>query len=303
MRDLVSPLSGGQTIAEQSGGESSSDHGHVRRLQQQSTATQRSEWVMWVGNVPSDATHDEVWRYFTHMFDQTRQPASSSSIRSGNVGLGSQPRNTIVPVGIRLPEGNTEGRSPPNEGVTSIFLIQRSNCAFVNYATEAHLRDAISRYNGQQMRPGDPRCPKLVCRVRGKEDDLRAGVGGQRGMGMHTRWIKGQKEKEKDKGKEKDESEDEPPATPSDSGEPSPHTATFSSDDSSRRHASPGRSPPHHSSSSGSYASTTSSFLQKHFPKRYFILKSLTQVCLRTWSFTLFDLLGSPKILFILLQY
>jgi hypothetical protein len=30
----------------------------------------------------------------------------------------------------------------------------------------------------------------LLCRVRRKDDDLKAGVGGQRGMGIHTRWVK-----------------------------------------------------------------------------------------------------------------
>ena len=53
------------------------------------------------------------------------------------------------------------------------------------------------------------------------------------------------------------------------------HTTGESEAESTAGVARRGRRPPHHSSSSGS---TTSGFLQKHFPKRYFILKSLTQV-------------------------
>ncbi|KAG6808608.1 hypothetical protein H0H92_003499, partial [Tricholoma furcatifolium] len=36
----------------------------------------RSEWVLWAGNVPSDATHDELWRLFT-AFPDPSTPARS----------------------------------------------------------------------------------------------------------------------------------------------------------------------------------------------------------------------------------
>ncbi|KAJ7877393.1 hypothetical protein B0H14DRAFT_2342324 [Mycena olivaceomarginata] len=113
---------------------------------------------MWVGNVPSDAVHDELWRFFT-------QP----------------PRGDC---------GSAAGSSSRGEsGVLSIFLISRCSCAFVNYETEAHLQVAIARFNGVPLR-ADPRYTQLLCRVRRKDDDLRAGVGGQRGSGMHTKWVK-----------------------------------------------------------------------------------------------------------------
>ncbi|KAH9936140.1 YT521-B-like domain-containing protein [Fomitopsis serialis] len=183
---------------------------------------QRSEWVMWVGNVPSDASYDELWRFL----NRTPTPPASSSASS------SSSRNNVW------------------GGLMSIFLITRSNCAFVNFTSEAHLLAAIDHFNGQQLRPGDPRCPRLVCRVRGREDDLKAGVGGQRGAGLHVRWIRNQKEK---------------------AGSRRGRRARKCA---GGRH----RYGPHpHSSSSGSYASTSSSILMQHFPKRYFILKSLTQ--------------------------
>ncbi|KAF9046303.1 YT521-B-like domain-containing protein, partial [Panaeolus papilionaceus] len=162
----------------------------------------RSEWVMWAGNVPSDATHDELWKFFN------LPPGDSSSVAY-------------------------------HSGVISIFLISRSSCAFVNYDTEVTLLAAIGRFNGVPLRGHDPRCPRMVCRVRKKDDDLKAGVGGQRGMGMHTRWVKQQKEKGRD-------DED-------------------------------GHPPEKQSSGSGSFTSSNSSFLVRYFPKRYFILKSLSQ--------------------------
>ena len=167
----------------------------------------------------------------------------------------------------------------------SIFLISRSNCAFVNFTSEVHLLAAIRHFNGQQLRPGDPRCPRLVCRVRGRDDDVKAGVGGQRGAGLHVRWIRDQKEKEKEQTRPSGEevrspTSSEPLTTPSSSpSDPAPLLAqmSLSSDEEGGRGH---RYRPHpHSSSSGSYASTNSSILIQHFPKRYFILKSLTQVC------------------------
>ena len=286
--------------AEQSG-ESGSERGPVRRSYHPNPPPQRSEWVMWVGNVPNDATHDELWRFFKQSAHGigTQIPPSVSQ-----TSLVSQPPH--LPAGLLSPEGSdTYGESSAlsDDGVASVFLISRSNCAFVNYISEAHLLEAVKRFNGIPLRPNDPRCPKLVCRVRGREDDLRAGVGGQRGQGMHQRWVREQREKEKErrgvgvsskgKGKEKsgdglesteEEQSSEPPATPSDSGDPgsSPVARSFSSTDDSIRHPASSRSggsaPKHHSSSS----STTSSFLQRNFPKRYFILKSLTQVSFRT---------------------
>lgn len=101
---------------------------------------QRSEWVMWAGNVPSDATQEELWRFFSQQTVPGRRPLPESA--SG---------------------ANVESVSG---GVSSIFLISRSNCAFVNFETEQHLEAATIRFNGQPLRPADPRCPRLVCRIR-----------------------------------------------------------------------------------------------------------------------------------------
>ncbi|KAH7924518.1 hypothetical protein BV22DRAFT_1013117 [Leucogyrophana mollusca] len=223
----------------------------VRRDYHPNPPAHRSEWVMWAGNVPSDTTHDELWRFL-------KQPMSPRSDASGET-VGS-----------------------PSDGVASIFLISRSNCAFVNYDTADHLHRAILRFNGQQLRPQDTKCPRLVCRARKKEDDLRAGVGGQRGMGVHKRWIKEHRQPE---------SEGEHPSPSSTSDD---YRSSFSSS-SDRASQAIGPLPPlsssdedgahspyhdHHSvkaRSGSSYASTNSSFLSRYFPRRFFILKSLTQ--------------------------
>ncbi|KAJ7133479.1 YT521-B-like domain-containing protein [Mycena epipterygia] len=242
----------------------------VRRAYHPNPPAHRSEWVMWAGNVPSDAGHDELWRFFTqpHLIDGSSTATSSSS--SGSSSSSST--------------GGGEGSGNAGSGVLSIFLISRSSCAFINYETEAHLHIAIERFNGVPLR-ADPRCPRLVCRVRRKDDDLRAGVGGQRGMGMHTRWVKA-----KSKGAAAAAAREDS-ASASDSGTSSSDAARSlaastsalslgSSDDNDNDGAGPVRPPPRAqtgSNSSGSYASTNSSLLALHFPQRFFILKSLTR--------------------------
>lgn len=116
----------------------------------------RSEWVMWVGNVPSDATHDELWNFF------------NGDTRSDTASIDRQPSAINKSTSKSLPRG----------GVVSVFLIARSNCAFVNFESEAHLENTVSMFNGKSLRPQDPRCAKLVCRIRRPDDDLKAGVGG-----------------------------------------------------------------------------------------------------------------------------
>ncbi|QRV86453.1 YTH domain family protein [Ceratobasidium sp. AG-Ba] len=233
----------------------------------------RSEWVMWVGNVPSDATHDELWTFFNQ--DTTaREPSAATG--SGRTLLPPTPADPI--------DGSNATSS---HGVSSVFLISRSNCAFVNYEEETYLTRAVSFFNGRPLRPHDPRCPRLVCRVRRKDDDLRAGVGGQRGMGLHARWIQDQERRAGEDDKKDDSAAQDDPATspstylgPASSSESSPPVAAAVDDvqrlpadvagivaelrDSTAAHQ------------SGS-ASTNSSLLARHFPKRFFILKSLTQ--------------------------
>ncbi|KAL1413102.1 hypothetical protein Q8F55_000851 [Vanrija albida] len=193
----------------------------------------RSEWVMWVGNVPSNVSHEELWRFF----------------------------NTTVPTTTTTPPASTE----PWRGPSSIFLISRSSCAFVNFSSQADLDRAVPFFNGLSLRPWDPRCPRMVCRVRRKDDDLRAGVGAQRGVGMHRSWIEQHRHSEKQAQLALSPKNTllEPPE-----GDHSNH-------DSSSAHK-----------SSASFASTNSSFLAHHFPKRYFILKSLTtsdlEECVKT---------------------
>jgi len=186
--------------------------------------------VMWAGNVPSDATNEELWKFFNKTPDS--------------------------------PEVTTE----EDAGVSSVFLIARSNCAFVNFHTEAHLNAAIARFNGKKIRPDDPKCPNLVCRVRRKTDDLRAGVGGQRGVGLHTKWIQERKQNERMGGR-----------SPVDDVTQGTSNLSLTSDEEGDVRGDGNRSL-EQSSGSGSFASTTSGILAQHFPKRYFILKSLTQV-------------------------
>ncbi|KAJ6464666.1 YT521-B-like domain-containing protein [Mycena vitilis] len=234
----------------------------VRRAYHPNPPAHRSEWVMWAGNVPSDAGHDELWRFFTQRPDDAAGSTSTSAASS--VSGGSSSNGDAV---------NGAGGS----GVLSIFLISRSSCAFVNYETEVHLLAAIARFNGVPLRAADPRCARLVCRARRKDDDLRAGVGGQRGMGMHSRWVKAQVGKARD---DADASVSSTSRSASDSGrshEPSMSALSIASSDDDAPTRPPPRPYKAGSNSSGSHASTNSSLLRTHFPQRFFILKSLTR--------------------------
>ncbi|EGG13149.1 uncharacterized protein MELLADRAFT_101090 [Melampsora larici-populina 98AG31] len=178
-----------------------------------------SEHALWVGNVPNDASHEELWKFF------------------------SGPHST-----------------PSTSGVESIHLISRSNCAFVNYLSQVHLQHAITVCNGKTLRPFDPRSKPLVCRVRNPEDNVKSGVGAQRIGGMHRSWIrktiKSNEIIDRDVKLQQSRSignEDQCKRTSS--------TSTFNSNQ---------------TNSSGT-ASTSSSFLSRHFPRRYFILKSYTE--------------------------
>ncbi|EAU85874.2 hypothetical protein CC1G_02897 [Coprinopsis cinerea okayama7 len=205
----------------------------VRREWHPRPPAHRSPWAMWVGNVPSDATQEELWRFFTN------------------------------------PPETGNAHATLNAGVESIFLIGRSNCAFINYSSESSVSSAIQTFNGKRLRPNDPQCPMLVCKIRRSADDLKSGVGGQRGIGLHKQWIQSQRMQ---KCQASGSSDIE--ASEGNSGSDADHfpnvlgSVSISSGD--RRKGT-------HSSSSDSHASTTSSFLAEYFPTRFFILKSLSE--------------------------
>lgn len=142
----------------------------------------RTEHVLWCGNVPADATVDELYAFFS------RLPIETIAEERKGKDLHGTPVSSI----------ETEDSSVPAHGVLSIFIITRSSCAFINYATARHLERALVFFQGQSLRPEDPRCPKLVCRVRKKDDEAQAGVAGQRGRGIHVAWLKEQEKKAKE---------------------------------------------------------------------------------------------------------
>ncbi|SGY85222.1 BQ5605_C009g05746 [Microbotryum silenes-dioicae] len=202
-----------------------------------------SPHALWVGNVPADTTHAELWRFFAGR----PPPGASSPSSSSNA--------SVV-------EGDVDLRS---NGIESIHLIARSNCAFVNYASDVHLQHAIAVSNDIPLRPHDPRPKNLVCRVRKKEDDAKSGVGAQRIGGMHHAFVAARKHEETRVVKEAADSARE---TTSGSGQ----------EEEDGRIRSNGETRVASISSVGgnsfSSTSTSSSYLARHFKKRYFILKS-----------------------------
>lgn len=119
------------------------------------------------------------------------------------------------------------------------------------------------------------------------DDDLKAGVGGQRGAGIHVKYVQDLLAQYKIDLPEPSTDEAQV-ATPDQENLPvSPAASEYPPEGDGRRRSSvaapmitPAAYAAWHRSQSGthSFASTNSSFLGRHFPKRYFILKSLTQV-------------------------
>ncbi|KWU45205.1 hypothetical protein RHOSPDRAFT_33148 [Rhodotorula sp. JG-1b] len=193
--------------------------------------------ALWVGNVPSDASHAELWQFF-------------------------KTRPTPAECGLVAVPGD-EAADLESNGVESIHLITRSNCAFVNYITNLHLHHSIAVTNGVTLRPDDTRAKPLVCRVRKAEDDSKSGVGAQRLGGLHTAFVRAQQLKMQQEQRALREK------SPLPALEISVSLDKGLSDKRRKSNVSLNSS----SASIGS-ASTTSSFLARHFERRYFILKS-----------------------------
>ncbi|WAR55433.1 hypothetical protein PtB15_6B174 [Puccinia triticina] len=165
-----------------------------------------SQHALWVGNIPNDASHEELWKFF------------------------SAQRQQQAPL--------------PGAGVESIHLIARSNCAFVNYISQAHLAQAIACSNGKPLRALDPYCKPLLCRIRKPEDNIKSGVGAQRIGGLENNHHHQQ------------------------------HSNSLNESSNIRTSSTL-------TAASNQSQSTTSSFLTSHFPRRYFILKAYTDEDLR----------------------
>lgn len=162
----------------------------TRKAWHPAAPAQRSEFVMWCGNVPSDASQDELWTFFTGA-PQPKTADESSSPKVSVTACAMEAEASVVDSTSASTDSDDQAATTEEGDVASIFLIARSSCCFVNYRTKDALEAAIERFNGVPMRPQEgPRAAKLVCRVRRKEDDLKAGVGAQRGRGVHRDWVK-----------------------------------------------------------------------------------------------------------------
>ncbi|KAG8885632.1 hypothetical protein FRB98_001725 [Tulasnella sp. 332] len=162
----------------------------VRQAFHPKPPTHGNEWVMWVGNVPENTTDAELWQFF-----QNPQIVNSMQAMMDSYARGVEPDPTawqheLDTASSQQPEDPSSSSEPPKNGVTSIFLIKTSYCAFVNFDSEESLKRAVRTFNGVPLHPYDPECPRLVCRRRRKDDDLRSGVAAQRGWGLHTNWIR-----------------------------------------------------------------------------------------------------------------
>ncbi|WFD34166.1 hypothetical protein MCUN1_001002 [Malassezia cuniculi] len=218
----------------------------------------RSNYVMWCGNVAQDATLDELWAFFISIPKDDTLFKSDEAEEDGTPAV-----SRTVPT-----EESPSGIAENHAGILSIFIISRSSCAFVNYATEAALERACAYFHGKQLR-AKPTSPKLVCRPRKQEDAEYAGVAAQRGKGVHVAWFKQQKELAQQQRLEQMFSK----ATLAPESESSRLGDDNSFEDWKTTSSSSG--------DSRSFASTNSSLLrQPEFRVRFFILKSRTREAL-----------------------
>lgn len=157
----------------------------VRSVQNTASQVSRSDHVLWCGNVPADATVEELTSFFSQL------PPDTEASEANVVSESADSLANIEPKADRA-----------DHGVLSVFVIARSNCAFVNYATPHHLHRALAYFNGKQLRPFDSRCPKMVCRVRKRDDEAQAGVAGQRNRGIHSAWVRDQQRKAREQHRE-----------------------------------------------------------------------------------------------------
>ncbi|KAK4047465.1 hypothetical protein OIV83_005377 [Microbotryomycetes sp. JL201] len=197
-------------------------------LKLRSGLPERTSYAMWVGNVPTDATEQELWGFFL-----SRAPLPTA---------------------------------PGGLGLQSIHLIARSQCAFLNLDSEEHLFHMIAQCHGVTLRPNDVRCKPLVCRVRRTEDDAKSGVGAQRGGGLHKAWVK-------ENGQGNDENEERDLYSQIDCMK----DQIKADDEDQRVKVGNELEQERESIESTSSGSTDSGFFHRHFPKRYFILKSHNQ--------------------------
>ncbi|KAJ7847348.1 hypothetical protein B0H14DRAFT_2357214, partial [Mycena olivaceomarginata] len=143
---------------------------------------------------------------------------------------------------------------------------------FVNYSSSEALSAGIAKFNGMPLRKGHA-SRGLECRAR-RGDDLRAGVGGQRGVGMHSHWVRDrERDDESDSHSKSDKNTDKEACRKCQVWICRALGSLWADD--SRTGGSNGH---------GS-ASTTSTMLARHFPQRFFILKSLARELLAAVSF------------------
>jgi len=100
----------------------------IGRQTERPKRTKQTPFAMWVGNIDSTVTVQELYEFF-------RQ--------------------------IDL----TDLQSPEESAVVSVFLIPKSNCAFVNFRTEAAVTESVTRFHGAHLRVY-PGAPRLACRKR-----------------------------------------------------------------------------------------------------------------------------------------
>jgi hypothetical protein len=111
---------------------------------------------MWVGNVPADASLNELYSFF----GQGPSIPEKERTTAGAIGTGGVVEPTT---GDEASATGTDIGVGGSSGVVSVFLISRSNCAFVNYVSEASLQRGVDYFNGRPLR--DPQVTKF--RVQG----------------------------------------------------------------------------------------------------------------------------------------
>lgn len=154
---------------------------------------ERTGFVMWIGNLPKEVSALQLWHFLDHgSYPSEHGPPSLTDGADPVQTMGAG--TAVLPTAVPAREGTSsisvsEFPWSAQNGILSIYVIARSNCAFVNFDNESDLVAMVERCNGVALRPTYDE-PPLVARVRHRDEEAEAGVAGQFGKGHHIAFAR-----------------------------------------------------------------------------------------------------------------
>jgi hypothetical protein len=132
------------------------------------------EWIVHIVSV----TNRHSFRHNTHTLPESRRRPSDGSLSAIPRGPPRKPKQSgfamwvgNLPPGARVEDLKDHFSRDATRDIESLFLISKSNCAFVNYRTEAACTAAMQRFHDSRFQG-----VRLVCRLRRSSAAAASGV-------------------------------------------------------------------------------------------------------------------------------